>query len=281
MSVILETEALTYSYNSSQLVLDNMTMRFEEGKIISVLGANGAGKTTLFLHLNGILKPDSGEVIYNGKSISYKKKDLHRLRAEIGIVFQNPDDQLFSATVFDDVSFGAINLGLGAEEVTKRVNDILERLELSDLKDRPTHSLSFGQKKRVAFAGVMVMQPKVIILDEPTAGLDPVGVSELMHVLKKICKEDNITIIIATHDIDVVPVYCDYIYVIDNGRVMGSGTPSEIFSRPGLLRENRLRLPRISHLLEILNKEDGLDVDFSSATISGARREIMGCINKR
>lgn len=280
MGVILETKNLTYSYNSSKLALDHVSMQFEEGKIISVLGANGAGKSTLFLNLNGILKPDEGEVIYQGKPVSYKKKDLYKLRSEVGIVFQNPDDQLFSASVFEDISFGALNLGWDKDDVRERVNTVLTQLNIEDIKDCPTHSLSFGQKKRVALAGVLVMQPKVIILDEPTAGLDPIGVSELMHLLKSVCRKQNITIVISTHDIDVVPVYSDYIYLIERGKILDKGTPNEIFSKPELLRANRLRLPRISHLLEILNKEDELDVDFSVATISGARQEITGCINR-
>lgn len=280
LKIILETKNLTYSYSSSKLALDHMDLQFEEGKIISVLGANGAGKSTLFLNLNGTLQPDEGEVLYNGEPISYKKKDLYKLRSEVGIVFQNPDDQLFSASVFEDVSFGAVNLGLSDDEVRKRVDTVLGQLGIEDIKDRPTHSLSFGQKKKAALAGVLVMQPKVIILDEPTAGLDPIGVSELMHLLRRICKEQNITIIISTHDIDVVPVYSDCVYLIDKGKVIDKGTPNEIFSKPELLRANRLRLPRISHLLEILNKEDKLDVDFSVATISGARQEIIGCIEQ-
>lgn len=280
LKIILETKNLTYSYSSSKLALDHIDMQFEEGKIIFVLGANGAGKSTLFLNLNGILQPDEGEVLYRGEPISYRKKELYKLRSEVGIVFQNPDDQLFSATVFEDVSFGAVNLGCDDDEVRKRVNNVLSQLNIADLKDRPTHSLSFGQKKKTALAGVLVMQPKVIILDEPTAGLDPMGVSELMHLLKTICKEQNITIIISTHDIDVVPVYSDYVYVIENGKVLAKGTTNEIFSKPELLRANRLRLPRISHLLEILNKEDKLDVDFSAATISQARREIISCLER-
>lgn len=212
---------------------------------------------------------------FRGQPISYKKAGLRQLRSKVGIVFQNPDDQLFSASVYQDISFGAVNMGLPSEEVHRRVNVVMEQIGITYLKDRPTHSLSFGQKKRVAFAGIMVMQPEVIILDEPTAGLDPVGVSELMHLLQDVCRQQNTTIILSTHDIDVVPIYADVIDVMDQGHVIAHGTPEEIFAQPELLRSHHLRLPRISHLLEILQKEDGWDVDASVSTISGARKELL------
>ena len=275
MGIILEAEHLTYGYDEKRHAIEDLSIAFEEGKTPAILGANGAGKSTLFLHLNGILQPEHGEVRFRGQPISYKKAGLRQLRSKVGIVFQNPDDQLFSASVYQDISFGAVNMGLPSEEVHRRVNVVMEQIGITYLKDRPTHSLSFGQKKRVAFAGIMVMQPEVIILDEPTAGLDPVGVSELMHLLQDVCRQQNTTIILSTHDIDVVPIYADVIDVMDQGHVIAHGTPEEIFAQPELLRSHHLRLPRISHLLEILQKEDGWDVDASVSTISGARKELL------
>ena len=275
MGIILEAEHLTYCYEEKRHAIEDLSIAFEEGKTTAILGANGAGKSTLFLHLNGILQPEHGEVRFRGQPISYKKAGLRQLRSKVGIVFQNPDDQLFSASVYQDISFGAVNMGLPSEEVHRRVNAVMEQIGITYLKDRPTHSLSFGQKKRVAFAGIMVMQPEVIILDEPTAGLDPVGVSELMHLLQDVCRQQNTTIILSTHDIDVVPIYADVIDVMDQGHVIAHGTPEEIFAQPELLRSHHLRLPRISHLLEILQKEDGWDVDASVSTISGARKELL------
>ena len=275
MGIILEAEHLTYGYDEKRHANEDLSIAFEEGKTTAILGANGAGKSTLFLHLNGILQPEHGEVRFRGQPISYKKAGLRQLRSKVGIVFQNPDDQLFSASVYQDISFGAVNMGLPSEEVHRRVNVVMEQIGITYLKDRPTHSLSFGQKKRVAFAGIMVMQPEVIILDEPTAGLDPVGVSELMHLLQDVCRQQNTTIILSTHDIDVVPIYADVIDVMDQGHVIAHGTPEEIFAQPELLRSHHLRLPRISHLLEILQKEDGWDVDASVSTISGARKELL------
>lgn len=275
MGIILEAEHLTYGYDEKRHAIEDLSIAFEEGKTTAILGANGAGKSTLFLHLNGILQPEHGEVRFRGQPISYKKAGLRQLRSKVGIVFQNPDDQLFSASVYQDISFGAVNMGLPSEEVHRRVNVVMEQIGITYLKDRPTQSLSFGQKKRVAFAGIMVMQPEVIILDEPTAGLDPVGVSELMHLLQDVCRQQNTTIILSTHDIDVVPIYADVIDVMDQGHVIAHGTPEEIFAQPELLRSHHLRLPRISHLLEILQKEDGWDVDASVSTISGARKELL------
>ena len=275
MGIILEADHLTYGYDEKSHAIEDLSIAFEEGKTTAILGANGAGKSTLFLHLNGILQPEHGEVRFRGQPISYKKAGLRQLRSKVGIVFQNPDDQLFSASVYQDISFGAVNMGLPSEKVHKRVNAVMEQIGITYLKDRPTHSLSFGQKKRVACAGIMVMQPEVIILDEPTAGLDPVGVSELMHLLQEVCRQQNTTIILSTHDIDVVPIYADVIDVMDKGHVIAHGMPEEIFAQPELLRAHHLRLPRISHLLEILQKEDGWDVDASVSTISGARKELL------
>lgn len=272
---IIETRNLTYSYDGEKNAISNMNIAFEKGKITSVLGSNGAGKSTLFLNLNGILTPTGGEVIYDGKSIEYKKKNIRELRRKIGIVFQDPDDQLFSASVYQDISFGAINLNLPEVEVKRRVDEAMERVGITDLKDNPTHALSFGQKKRAAIAGVLVMKPEVIILDEPTAGLDPMSVSSLMRLLEDIRAEEGTTIILSTHDIDAVPIYSDYIYVVNGGKILAEGTSEEVFSKPEILRENNLRLPRISHLLEILKKCDGMDVDFSKATIGSARAELM------
>ena len=252
MGIILEASHLTYGYDESSHAIEDLSIAFEEGKTTAILGANGAGKSTLFLHLNGILQPEQGEVRFRGQPISYKKAGLRQLRSKVGIVFQNPDDQLFSASVYQDISFGAVNMGLPAEEVHRRVETVMEQVGITYLKDRPTHAL-----------------------DEPTAGLDPVGISELMHLLQDVCRQQHTTIILSTHDIDVVPIYADVIDVMDKGHMVAHGTPAEIFAQPELLREHHLRLPRISHLLEILHKEDHWDVDASISTISGARKELL------
>ena len=183
-----------------------------------------SGKSTLFLSLNGTLKPTAGKVLFKGLQLDYSRKGLRDLRKSVGIVFQDPDSQLFSASVLQDISFGPINMKLPEEEVRKRVNAAMDRIGISHLKDKPTHCLSFGQKKRVAIAGVLAMEPEVLVLDEPTAGLDPMGVSEIMKLLRKIQKDLGLSVVISTHDIDIVPLYCDYAYVMDQGRIVLEGT---------------------------------------------------------
>ncbi|MBM6925424.1 ATP-binding cassette domain-containing protein [Pseudoflavonifractor phocaeensis] len=257
------------------MALDHITLGAERGTITGILGANGAGKSTLFLNLNGVLTPGSGQVLLDGEPVRYDKKGLLELRRQVGIVFQDPDDQLFSADVYRDISFGAVNLGLPREEVARRVEEAMARTGVSALRDKPTHALSYGQKKRVAIAGVLVMEPEVLILDEPTAGLDPQGVSDIMGLLAGLRDSLGMTILIATHDMDIVPLYCDYAYLLGEGKVLLAGTPEELISDPAALRANHLRLPRIAHLMEVLRDVDGLDADGSAATIGAARREIL------
>lgn len=278
---ILETRNLCYSYDGERKALNHINVKIPKGKITAIIGGNGAGKSTLFLNLNGVLTPDSGEVYFYGKPVLYNKKGIREMRRHIGIVFQDPNDQLFSSSVRKDISFGAINRGLSEVEVKRKVDDAIEKVGIKDLELRPTHALSYGQKKRVAIAGVLVMEPEVIILDEPTAGLDPVGVSEIMALLLEINRTMGITIVIATHDIDIIPLYCDHAFALDNGKVIIEGTPKEIFSHPDILREHSLRLPRISHLMEILKNKDYIQVDESASTISEARASIKKIISER
>lgn len=271
---ILKIQELHYKYPDGTGALKGVNMEIRKGKTTAVLGGNGAGKSTLFLNLNGILKPSSGNVLFNEKPIDYTRKGLMSLRKSIGIVFQDPDNQLFSASVYQDVSFGVVNMKLPQDEIRRRVEAAINRTGISHLKDRPTHSLSFGQKKRVAIAGVLAMEPEILVLDEPTAGLDPLGVSDIMKLLKETQRELGISIIISTHDIDIVPLFCDYAYVMKEGRVILEGTPKQIFSEKELLRNANLRLPRIGHLMEILKEKDDFDFDDIPVTISGARKAL-------
>ena len=275
MKCAIEAKDLCYTYEDGTTALDHVSFFAEEGCVTGILGSNGAGKSTLFRNLNGVLTPAGGEVLLDGEKVSYTRQGLTELRRKVGIVFQDPDDQLFSADVYRDVSFGPVNLGLLEDEVRRRVESALELTGISDLRGKPTHALSYGQKKRAAIAGVAAMQPRVMILDEPTAGLDPQGVSDIMKLLKKLRSELGMTIILATHDMDIVPLYCDRVFLLSGGKMLRSGTPEEVFSDPEELRRNHLRLPRIAHLMEVLSDRDGVDVDRSAATISAARREIL------
>lgn len=279
MSYILQARDLTYTYPDGTRALDGVNFFVEKGEIIGLLGANGAGKSTLFLTLNGVLQPEKGKVFLEDKPVSYDRKGIRELRRRIGIVFQDPDDQLFSADVYRDVSFGAANLGLPPEEVRRRVEEAMDRTGITNLKDKPTHTLSHGQKKRVAIAGVLVMGLDVMILDEPTAGLDPKGVSEIMHLLTELKEELQGTILLATHNIDIVPLYCTNTCLMQDGKMVFTGSTEELLSNPELLRDNGLRLPRVAHLMEILKEKDNLEMDKSAATISAARREILKQIN--
>lgn len=280
MSYAIEVRSLTYTYADGTKALNGISFAAEAGKVTGILGSNGAGKSTLFLNMNGVFTPQGGEVLLDGQPVSYARRDLPELRRKVGVVFQDPDDQLFSADVYRDVSFGAVNLGLPESEVRRRVEDAMERTGITALRDKPTHALSYGQKKRVAIAGVLVMEPSVMILDEPTAGLDPQGVSDIMGLLQEIRDKLGITIILATHDMDIIPLYCDHVYLLSGGRMVSDGTPEDVFSHPEILRENHLRLPRIAHLMEILSDRDGVDVSRSAATISAARQEILRLLHE-
>lgn len=277
---ILKVEDLKFDYSDGTHALKGINMNIKKGEVTAILGGNGVGKSTLFQNFNGILKPSSGRILFLNKPIDYSRKGIMKLRESVGIVFQDPDNQLFSADVYRDVSFGAVNMKLPEDEVRRRVDNALKRTGIYHLKDKPTHCLSFGQKKRVAIAGVLVMEPKVLILDEPTAGLDPMGVSEIMKLLVEMQKELGITIIVATHDIDIVPLYCDNVFVMEGGKVILEGSPREVFSKKETIRKVNLRLPRIGHLMEILKDKDGFLLDGLDLTISQARKTINSLKDK-
>ena len=273
-NIIMETKQLCFNYPDGTPALKDLSIQIQKGKTTGILGGNGAGKSTLFLNLNGILKPSSGQVYHKNLPISYSSKSLNQLRQSVGIVFQDPDTQLFSASVYQDVSFGVVNLGIPESEAHLRTENALKRTGTYELRQKPTHSLSYGQKKRVALAGIIAMEPEVLILDEPTAGLDPQGVSEIMQLIRELQQDLGIAIIIATHDMDLVPMYCDYIYLLNQGEIVGCGSPDEIFNQPSLLRQIHLRLPRIGHLMELLKTKDGFPIEDLPVSISHARKEL-------
>ena len=251
---IIETKNISYHYPDGTQALDKVNFQVEEGKIVALLGPNGAGKSTLFLHFNGILKPSSGTILIDGSEIKYDKKNLMSVRQKIGIVFQNPDDQLFAPTVMEDVAFGPMNIGLSHEEVEERVKETLKKVSMEGVEKKPPHHLSGGEKKKVAIAGILAMQPKIMVLDEPTSGLDPKGASQIMSLLYDLNKE-GMTIIISTHDVDMVPLYASNMYIISKGKIIKEGSPQEVFKDVKTIREANLRLPRIAHLMEILREE--------------------------
>ena len=272
---VIETKDVSYKYPDGTPALDKVNFQAPKGKIVALLGPNGAGKSTLFLHFNGILRPSSGTVMVNGETLDYAKKALMRVRQKVGIVFQNPDDQLFAPTVAEDVTFGPLNMGLEQDEVEKRVEEALKRVGMEGYGKRPPHHLSGGEKKRVAIAGILAMRPEIMVLDEPTSGLDPKGASQILRILYQLNKE-GMSIVISTHDVDLVPLYASSVYIISEGQIIKEGTPQTVFDDEETIRGANLRLPRIAHLMEILKKEDDLPFDKPySLTIGEARREIL------
>lgn len=272
---VIETKDITYEYPDGTKALDKVNFNVDDGKIVALLGPNGAGKSTLFLHFNGILSPSTGSVIIDEETVKYNKKDLMQIRQKVGIVFQNPDDQLFAPTVLEDVAFGPMNMGLSKEEVEVRVKEALLRVGMEGFEKKPPHHLSGGQKKRVAIAGILAMKPKIMVLDEPTSGLDPKGASQILRLLYKL-NHEGITIVISTHDVDLVSLYASKVYIISEGKIIKEGTAPEVFEDVKTIRGANLRLPRIAHLMEILEKEDKLPFTKPyPLTIGEARKRIL------
>ncbi|MGD0817920.1 MAG: ATP-binding cassette domain-containing protein [Methanomassiliicoccales archaeon] len=239
---ILKTDALNFSYPNGVVALKNISMDIEKGKKIVFLGPNGAGKSTLFLHFNGILRPKNGKVLFEDKPLKYDQKSLAKLREQVAMVLQNPDDQIFSTTVEEDVAFGPMNLLLEREEVERRIDEALHLVGMEELRQRPTQQLSFGQKKRVSLAGALAMKPEVLIMDEPTAGLD----SEMVHELMELSDELNhggMTLIMSTHDIETAYEWADVIMVMFKGEILFSGSPEELFAEHELIDKLRIVPP--------------------------------------
>ncbi|WP_258360579.1 energy-coupling factor ABC transporter ATP-binding protein [Moorella sulfitireducens] len=277
MAPLLEAVKLSFTYPDGTRALQNVTLSIPPGKKIAVLGPNGAGKSTLFLHFNGILRPQEGCIYFAGNRIDYSHKALINLRRQVGIVFQDPDSMLFSASVRQEISFGPLNLGLARDEVAQRVEAALVATGIADLRDKPTHFLSYGQKKRVAIASVLAMEPRVIIFDEPTAYLDPRSTREVMALLADISRQGK-TIILSTHDVDIAYTWADYIYIMARGRVIGAGTPAEIFCDAALLETADLARPWLLEVYEDLKNKGWLP---ATAPVPQKKEELLGLIPYR
>jgi cobalt/nickel transport system ATP-binding protein len=279
--MLFRVENLTHQYSDGTLALNDISLTFDKGERIALLGINGSGKTTLLNHFNGILKPTSGNIHFEDKPLKYDPKSLLNLRKRVGFVFQDPNDQLFAPTVKQDVAFGPLNLGYTIETVKKLVDEALTTVGMTEYANKPPHFLSGGQKKRVALAGVLAMQPEVIIMDEPTSSLDPIATSDILHLLLQLNKEKGISLVLATHDVDIVPLFANKLYILNKGKIVSEGTPKSSFSNTELIRKVNLRSPRIAHLFEVLKKQDNLPIaDELPLTISEARREILRLIDE-
>ncbi len=252
---ILEAREISFSYADGTQALDKISLSIPRGKKTAFLGPNGAGKTTLFLHFNGILKPNRGKVCYDGREVRYNHTSLLNLRKNVGIVFQDPETQLFSSSVWQEISFGPVNLGLPKEKVWERVNQAMAEAGITDLRDKPTHFLSYGQKKRVAIADILAMKPKVLICDEPTAWLDVKCAAQTMELFDLINHTTGVTIIFSTHDVDLAYSWADYIFLIKNGKIIAEGIPEHIFYNQRLLAEAELDRPWLVDIYEELKRK--------------------------
>jgi len=249
---IIRTEGLEYAYPDGTQALKGISIAIENGTKTAFLGNNGAGKSTLFLHFNGTLKPSSGKLTIEGIPMKYDRKSLINLRKKVGMVFQDPDDQLFAPMVRLDVAFGPDNLDLPKDEVDSRVKYALKAVGMESYSDKPPHFLSCGQKKRVAIAGVLAMEPEVLVLDEPTAGLDPKSSTDIIEILEEL-NANGKTIVFSTHDVDLAARWADSICVLNEGKIIKHGTPHQIFADHTMISETGLRLPAFVQTFRELN----------------------------
>jgi cobalt/nickel transport system ATP-binding protein len=281
VQLAIEARGVSYTYPDGLRALEDVTFRAPEGGFVAIVGSNGSGKTTLMKILVRLLAPQAGQVRLGGAAM----RDLssREIYGRIGMVFQNPADQLFAPTVEQDVAFGPRNLGLAEAEVAARVEESLAAVDAPALRERPIHHLSFGEQKRVCLAGVLAMQPSILVLDEPTAGLDPAGESLMIDLLMRLNHQRRTTMILSTHSVDLLPILADRIYVLCKGRVLREGTPHEIFTDARAAAEAGLRLPLISQLFHELTAEDGV-TGLAGRTlplsIAEARPRILGWLDK-
>jgi cobalt/nickel transport system ATP-binding protein len=272
----VEATGVVFTYEEGTRALEDVDFWVKPGEFVAMLASNGSGKTTLIKLLVGLLKPDKGIVKLNGQDI--RRLSRSDLSGSVGLVFQNPSDQLFAATVEEDVAYGPRNLGLDEEEVHRRVGESLESVAASELRGRAIHHLSFGEQKRVCMAGVLAMRPSTLILDEPTAGLDPAGEALMMRLLNRLNREQGITVILATHSVDLLPLFADRIYVLSLGKVLKQGPADEIFCDHDMIDKACLRLPYIATLLHKMKQHDGVPINGLPLTIGEARTRLLELI---
>lgn len=277
MSIIFNHVCHSYDVDT-QLKIDalkDISFQISDGEFIGLIGHTGSGKSTLIQHMNGLMKATSGEVYYNGRDISDSDYSLKELRSHVGLVFQYPEHQLFEATVFEDVCFGPKNLGLDKKEVELRAFSALKQVGIAEeYFYQSPFDMSGGQKRRVAIAGVLAMKPDVLILDEPTAGLDPKGRDEILGLIKQLHDEEKITVILVSHSMDDVANYVDRILVMNKGELMYDETPKEVFKHVEELESMGLAVPQVTYVMHALKRE-GIDVSTTVTTIAEAVAEIL------
>ena len=282
MSLKLDHVSYVYGEDTKLPVraLDDVCLEIPEGQFIGLIGHTGSGKSTLVQHLNGLIAPTEGTITYNGQNIWDKEYPKKQLRSDVGLVFQYPEHQLFEVDVFSDVCFGPKNLGLDKAEVERRAHRALELVGFpKESYKRSPFELSGGQKRRVAIAGVLAMQPKILVLDEPTAGLDPKGRDEILGQIAHLKKETGISVVLVSHSMEDVANYVERIIVMSKGKVMYDDVPREVFKHVSELEEVGLAAPQVTYILNKL-KAEGFEVDTQATTIEEARSTIMNAMRK-
>lgn len=283
MSIILDKVNYIYGSGTGYEIqaLKDINLVIEDGQFIGIIGHTGSGKSTLIQHLNGLMKATSGGIYYNGEDVSDKDFDKKKLRSKVGLVFQYPEHQLFEVSVFEDVCYGPRNLGLPEKEVQLRSFEALRMVGFEEeLFYQSPFELSGGQKRRVAIAGVLAMKPDVLILDEPTAGLDPKGRDEILDQIKKLHETTNMSVILVSHSMEDVAKYAERLIVMNQGEIMYDDTPKEVFKHYLELEEMGLAAPQVTYIMNQL-KEKGIPVNTNATTIMEAKNEILKVFNNR
>lgn len=282
MAINIEHLSHVYGDDTTLAVkaLDDINLTIPDGQFVGIIGHTGSGKSTLMQHLNGLLKGSSGRILFDGRDIYAKDYQLKELRRQVGLVFQYPEHQLFEIDVFSDVCFGPKNLGLSKEEIEERATNALKAVGMpKEYYNQSPFDLSGGQKRRVAIAGVLAMNPKVLILDEPTAGLDPQGRQEILDLIKSLQTESKMTILLVSHSMEDVADYVDRIIVMNHGRIAFDGAPKEVFAHYKELEEMGLACPQVTYVMHDL-KEKGFDVDINATTVEEAKNSILRALRR-
>jgi cobalt/nickel transport system ATP-binding protein len=274
----LSVKKVSYTYPEGTQSLSDIDLEVRKGEFIGILGANGSGKTTLLKVMDGLLKNFEGSVELDGKGV--RQLSPREIYKKVGLIFQNSDEQLFAPTVFEDVAFGPTNMGFGGEEVALRVTKALKDVDMEGYGKRSIHHLSFGEKKRICIAGLLAMGQEILLLDEPTDGLDPMGEYKMMNLLMRLNKEQKITMVMATHRVDLVPLFLDRLYILSRGEIVRGGRPEDVFTTPEEMEGMKLKLPQIAELIYRLKHEDQVPFDKIPLTIGEAREEIIQLYKK-
>lgn len=281
----IKIEGLEFVYNANtpfeKKALDNINLEINNGEFVGLIGHTGSGKSTLIQHLNGLLKPSSGKIEIDGVDITARNMNLKTIRQKVGLVFQYPEHQLFEETIYKDIAFGPQNLGLSHEEVDERIKEAMDLvgLDFEENKDRSPFELSGGQKRRVAIAGVLAMKPKVLILDEPTAGLDPKGRDDILGQLQSLYERNNMTIILVSHSMEDIAKLVNRIIVMHKGKVAIVGTPREVFKKADMLESMGLGVPQITYFMKAF-KEKGHNIREDVLTVDEAKEELLNYIRR-